>query len=544
MPAPLTPTQSQWVDKTLRNLSLEECVGQLLNVSPPLKSAADWLAFLEKTPAGAMSARVAGAEEYRSLLRELNAAATVPLLVVANMEHGAADWPGYGTDFPSLMAAGAANDAALMATMGEATAKEARYAGVNWCLTPDVDLNYHYDNPVTNIRAMGDRPDLVATLAPPLIRALQANGVAATAKHFPGDGVDNRDQHLVTTVNSLPVDQWMESYGRVWKSVIDAGVWTIMPGHISLPAYQGYLQNPEAAPPATVSRPLLEELLRQELGFQGLIVSDATGMMGFASRLAPDARAVAAINAGIDLYLGANADVDYPALLAAVRDGRLAEERVQEAARRVLSLKARLELAEQPLGPAPTAAESAAFAQAAQSMADKSMTLVRSQGAPPVELDAGAQVLTVTIMPQNTMIPHPDLTVFDDELRARGLQVEHLLNPRSDELRAKAPACAAVFINVYVAPMMSLGTVRVTVGSFGHWGWRALFTEHPRVLYTSFGSPYLSYELPHAPNLALAYGGGHAAQRAAVKLWLGEMEPQGVLPIRLPQVQIQPLPAL
>jgi beta-N-acetylhexosaminidase len=413
---------------------------------------------------------------------------------------------------------------------------------VNWCLTPVVDLNYHYDNPVTNIRALGDKPDRVSALGTALIQALQAHGVAATAKHFPGDGMDNRDQHLVTTVNSLPFDQWQETYGHVWRSVIAAGVWTIMPGHISLPAYQGYIQHPEEAPPATISRPLLEELLRQELGFEGLIVSDATGMMGFASRLPPAERAVAAINAGIDLYLGANAHVDYPALTAAVQEGRVAEERVQEAARRVLSLKARLQLVEQPLGPAPTAAESDAFAQAAQAMADKSITLVRNHGQHPLGPGAGAKILTVTVMPVNTMIPHADLTVFDEELRRRGFHVEHLLNPRSDELRAQAQAHDAVFINVYVAPMMNLGTVRVTVGSFGHWGWRSLFTEHPRVLYTSFGNPYLAYELPHVPNLVVTYGGGETAQRAAVKVWLGEIAPQGTLPIQLPQVKIQPLP--
>lgn len=98
-----------------------------------------------------------------------------------------------------------------------------------------------------------------------------------------------------------------------------------------------------------------------------------------------------------------------------------------------------------------------------------------------------------------------------------------------------------VFINVNVAPMMTLGSVRVAVGSFGHWGWRALFTEHPQVVYTGFGSPYLSFELPHVPTLAVTYGGGAVAQRAAVKFWLGEIPPQGILPVRLPQVTIQPL---
>ncbi|MEZ4859799.1 MAG: glycoside hydrolase family 3 N-terminal domain-containing protein [Caldilineaceae bacterium] len=536
----LTPQQIAWVDQTLSTLSMEACVAQLLNVSQPMDTAT-WLEFLKKVPVGALSARVPSAQAYRSLLAKLNAASPVPLLVIANMEHGAAEIPGYGTDFPSLMAAGAANDPDLVALLGKATASEARHIGVNWVLTPDIDLNYNFDNPVTNTRAIGDRPELVATLGTALIQALQANGVAATAKHFPGDGMDSRDQHLVTTVNNLPFEQWMATFGHVWQSAINAGVWTIMPGHISLPAYQGFFANPEDAPPATIARELLETLLRQELGFAGLIVSDATGMIGFASRLAPAERAVAAINAGIDLYLGANPEVDYPALLAAVQEGRLSEERVQAAARRVLELKARLHLAEAFFGPAPTAAESAAFADAAQTMAEKSITLVRNGGRHPLQLAAGAKVLTVTIMPTNTMIPHPDLTVFDEELQARGYQVEHLLNPRSDELRTKAQEHDVVFINVNVGPMMTLGSIRVAIGSFGHWGWRALFTEHPQVVYTSFGTPYLTFELPHAPTLALAYGGNPMAQRAAVKFWLGEIPAQGTLPVRLPQVTIQPL---
>jgi hypothetical protein len=144
-------------------------------------------------------------------------------------------------------------------------------------------------------------------------------------------------------------------------------------------------------------------------------------------------------------------------------------------------------------------------------------------------------------MPTNTMRPLPDLAVFDEELRQRGFQVEHLLNPRSDELRAKAPEHDVVFINVNVGPMMTLGSIRVAVGSFGSWGWRSLFTEHPQVVYTSFGSPYITFELPHAPVIALAYGNSEMAQRAAVKFWLGEIPSLGTLPIQLPEVKIQSL---
>lgn len=539
---PLSPQQADWVEKTLRSLTMEQCVGQLLQVTQPFSTAAEWLAFVEKVPIGAMSARTPTAEAYRAILDELQRAAAIPLFAIANMEHGAAEWPNYGTDFPALMAAGAANDLELIAELGKATAIEARHIGVNWALTPVVDLNYNFENPVLNTRSMGDQPDRVARLGSALIQALQAQGVAATAKHFPGDGMDSRDQHLVTTVNNLPFEQWLETYGYVWKQVIDAGVWTIMPGHISLPAYQGYFEQPEDAPPATISRELLGTLLRQELGFDGVIVSDATGMMGFASRLPPAERAVAAINAGIDVYLDTKPDVDYPALLAALRDGRLPEERVKDAARRVLSLKARLRLVEEPFGPAPTAAETASFAQAAQAIADQSITLVRVKDSFPLSLAKGAKILTVTVMPVNTMRPLPDLTAFDEELQRRGFVVEHLLNPRSDELRAKAQAHDTVFINVHVEPMNTLGSVRVLVGSFGNWGWRSLFTEHPQVVYTSFGSPYLTFEIPQAPTIAAAYGGSVMAQRAAVKFWLGEIPPQGSLPVQLPRVKIQSLP--
>jgi beta-N-acetylhexosaminidase len=538
----LTSQQRRWVEKTLDGLSLEQCIGQMLNVSRSEDSAAYWLKLFEEVPVGCMSARTASAEAYRALLAEIQAHSPIPLLVLANMEHGAAEWKGYGTAFPWPMAAGAADEGSLVAAMGQAIAVEARHIGVNWVLNPVVDLNYNSNNPITNIRSMGDDPDRVCRLAPAWVQALQAHGVAATAKHFPGDGMDDRDQHLVTTVNTLPFEQWLGTYGRVWKAAIDAGVMTIMPGHISLPDYQGYANRPEAAPPATLSRRLLIDLLRQELGFGGLIVSDSTSMVGLTSRVRPEERAVAAIVAGIDVYLNADPERDSGCLVRAVRDGRLPEERIRASTRRVLELKARLNLREAPLGPAPTSGEQADFERAAQDMADKSIVILRSDGRPPVHLAAGASVLTVTVGQLNPMMRQADLDVFDEEMRRRGFQVEHLLNPNTRELLAAARAHDAVFIHVYVTPFTTMGTVRVTGGGFGSWGWRSLFNEHPCVLYTAFGSPYVAYELPHVPNLVATFGGTPVSQRAAVKVWLGEMDAQGTLPVRVPRVTIRSLP--
>lgn len=536
----LTPQQAQWVDKTLNTLSLEQAIAQLFNVSRPVEDPAVWLKLQEQFPFGCLSARTKSAAAYQQLLTEVQKNAPIPVVVVANMEHGASEWPDYGTDFPMLMAAGAANDEALVAQLGQATAVEARHLGIHWVLSPNIDLNYNFNNPVTNTRALGDKPALVGRLGTVLIQALQQHGVAATAKHFPGDGMDDRDQHLVTSINHLPFDQWQTTFGQVWRQVIEAGVWTIMPGHIALPDYQGYADDPDAAPPATMCKLLLTRLLRRELGYTGLIVSDSTSMIGLTSRAAPEERIVRSLAAGIDLYLGAEPERDFAAVRQAVRMGRLTEEQIYASARRVLTLKAQLNLHENPFGPAPTREQSASFAQAAQTMADKSVTVVRGPEQVPVWLAPGAKVLTVTIAKLNPMFGQKDLETFDAELQQRGYQIEHLLNPKTGELQEAAQRADAVFVNVYVSPMTTLGTGRVTIDHFGTWGWRALFTEHPHVYYTTFGSPYLLYELPHLPNLLATYSGGDVSQRAAVKVWLGELAAQGMLPVTLPKMRVRP----
>jgi beta-N-acetylhexosaminidase len=545
MLTPLTPDQQRWVDTTLAKLSLPECAGQLLCASHPRFSPADWLDLLRKAPLGSITVRGTSSAALRQQMQALQEAAAVPLLVAADLEHGA-NALSDGTEFPWLMAAGAANDVELMTMMGRATAAEARYAGIHWTFAPVIDLNYNFNNPITNIRALSDQPERVIRLATAFVQGLQAEGrLAATAKHFPGDGLDDRDQHLATTVNSLPFEQWQATYGRVWRAIIEAGVMAIMPGHISLPDYQGFADEPEAAPPATLSPKLLIDLLRGELGYTGLLISDASAMIGLTSRLASQERAVQSIKAGLDVYLFPDTLADFARLIQAVAQGRLAEERVREAARRVLEMKARLNLHRDPFGPEPSPADKSAFQHAAQSIADKSITILRRDGRPPLRLAPGSRVLTVTIgqlSPFNKFMPQLDLTAFDDELRRRGYQVEHLLNPEDDLLLAKAAEYDTVFLNLMALPYMVLGTIRNLVGHLGYWDWRSFFVDHPQVLVTSFGNPYVLYEMPHLPNLLVAYGNSDVSQRAALKVWLGEIEAQGQCPVSLPKVAIQPLP--
>lgn len=537
----LTPQQTQWVEKTLSALSLEESVAQLLCVSQAESSSAYWLRLIEKTPIGSMRARTKSADAYQALLREAQSRSPIPLLIPANMEHGASELGGYGTDFPWAMAAGAADDEVLMTARGHAIAVEARHIGVNWVFHPVVDLNYNPNNAITNVRSMGDQPERVGRLATATIRALQASGLAATAKHFPGDGIDDRDQHLLTTVNSLPFAQWRDTFGQVWRTVIEAGVMCIMPGHISLPDYQGYQERPEAAPPATLSPKLLVDLLRQELGFEGMIVSDNANMIGLRIRTNPEDQIVTSIAAGIDMYLNADPDRDFDRLLQGVRDGRVSEERIQDATRRVLEMKARLNLFESAFGPAPTAEQTAQFQETAQSMADKSVTILRQDEPLAVTLAPGDKVLTVTYGEFSPLFGERDLDQFDQALTERGYAVTHLLNPTSDDLRQTSEGSQAVFINLSITPFTTLGNIRMT-DTFRTWGWRSLYLTHPQVAYTAFGSPYIAYEAPNLPRLITTYGRSTVSQRAAVKVWLGEIVAQGVLPVQMPQVQIKPWP--
>jgi len=541
---PLTTEQRQWVDTTLNAMTLPQCVGQLLCAFSPRYTTADWLDLLSKVPIGSLTVRRSSSIDLREQMQTLQDQSAVPLSVTADLENGAVALTD-GTEFPWMMGAGAANDADLMMIMGQATAAEARYAGLHWTFSPVVDLNYNFNNPITNVRALGDQPERVSRLATAYVRGLQAGGLlAATAKHFPGDGVDDRDQHLCSTVNSLPFEQWQATYGHVWRAIIEAGVMCVMPGHISLPDYEGFADRPEQALPATLSPRLLNELLREELGFEGLIISDASGMIGLTSRVSSEERVVQCIKSGVDVYLFPDTREDFERLIQAVEQGRLSEDRVRQAARRVLELKARLNLHRDPFGPRPSAADKSRYQQAAQAMAEKSITVLRGDGRPPLGLKPGSRVLTVTIghlSPFSRFRSMPDLDAFDDELRQRGFSVEHLLNPEDDLLVAKAAEHETVFINLVALPYMVLGTIRNLVGHLGYWKWRSLHMEHPQVLFTSFGNPYVLHEMPHLPHLLATYGDSDVSQRAAARVWLGEIEAQGDCPVNLPKITIQPL---
>ena len=281
-----------------------------------------------------------GVEGARALIKKYIDNADIPILVTSDFESGCGGMFKGLTAFPYEMSLGAANDEQLAYDYGKATAMEARSVGANWTLSPVSDLNLNPWNPLVGERAIGDDPDLTVRLLKQVVRGMQENGIAACAKHFPGDGVDFRDQHRVTTYNTLSMEDWRRLSGRVFKELIDDGVYSIMAGHIGLPAYQkerlgGFV------PPATLSYELITELLKGELGFEGVVVTDALGMGGMSGFHENKMDMyIDCFNAGCDMMLWPSMSyVD--AMVEAVESGRVSIERLDDAVRRILNMNER-----------------------------------------------------------------------------------------------------------------------------------------------------------------------------------------------------------
>jgi len=525
------------------NYGPEECIAEMLCPTLDTKKSNDELTeHLSKFLVGCYFVSACDGDKLKSSIQALQANREVPLAICADVEKSARCFSESAADFPSPMAMGAAHSPELICEMARSCALESRSLGVNWTLAPVVDLNLNFLNAVTNTRALGDKPERTCELLRPWIRTLQEYGLAATAKHFPGDGIDDRDQYLCTSVNSLPMEDWETTYGRIWRQVIDDGVMSIMPGHISLPAWQGFDEDVAECLPATLDKRLLTDLLRNRLGFQGVIISDAAVMVGLSSRAPEDEQIVKFVEAGGDVYLFADSLKDRERLLRAFRSGRISEERLRESASRVLAMKRKLGLFENPFGRSPSADEKAAANSAAMSAARQSLTLLKNKAHFPLNPQKVKRVLTVTLRYANESRKPDDLTRFDEALRSRGIQVDHLINPSHYDIKTKAPAYDVVFMNYYVTQHMKIGTMRL-IEHFPFTYWRSFAAGHTCVCHTTFGTPYIEYDLPFIDNLLCAYGPEEPMQEVAVEAWFGEFKPTATCPVTLPKVAIQPFRA-
>jgi beta-N-acetylhexosaminidase len=541
---PLTPSQKQQIDNFFSGMSLEAMIGQILcpvawHFGTDLTAEnSDEIAdgarkLIETYQVGGLFTAFGHAPFFKHLAESVDGLGAIPAVLVGDMENGAGCRMYDRLAFPATMACGAANRTEWVREMGVATARESRECGIGWTLSPLVDLCLNRGNPMTFGRTFGSKPDHVASMARAFIDGVQEGGLmAATAKHFPGDGYEEREPHLCTPVVDLSRQEWFDSYGVTWKASIDAGVMAIMTGHIGLP-FVDPGTDWRGAPPATLSKKQQLDFLRGELGFDGCIICDAVSMIGFASWVPPEERAWRCIESGTDCLLFANPEVDVPAMLQAVKEGKLSADRVAFAARKVLELKARIGLFDGLDIPAVAEGERAGWEKLATDISEHSITVVRdAEQTLPLSLEPGAKILTITLA-FVTGVRHDaklELHVVDEELRKRGFEVDHLVNPGWVEIAECIDRYAAVFVNLDIPPRYgSTHLVPPLCSAF----WEGRLMHRPNVVYTAFGDPFKLYEMPWASNMVLTYCTGPLAQASAVKLWLGEIPAQGKTPVEL-----------
>ncbi len=346
----LSDEDIDWVESNIKEMTIEEKIGQLfINLFWSFDNEIN-KKIVENYHIGGARYTGGPSEKIHELLAGIQEASKVPLLVACNCDAGGDGAMSDGTYIASGAHCEASGNEKLAYNAGYVSGREATAIGCNWNFDPCADILYNWRNTIVNTRAYGTNPEDVLKYTNAYIKGLRESNIASCAKHFPGDGLEERDQHLLLGVNELSAHEWDKTYGKVYKQLIDEGLMTIMAGHIALPEYQ-YKLNPnlkyEDVMPATLSPELITGLLKEQLGFNGLVVTDASHMIGMAAAMGRKDYVPAAIAAGCDMFLFFNEnEEDFNYMLEGYKNGVITEERLQDALRRILGLKASLKLHE------------------------------------------------------------------------------------------------------------------------------------------------------------------------------------------------------
>lgn len=337
-----------WVESTLAGLTMEEKIGQLFCLVARGDDEAYLKNLIRDYKPGGLMCRPMPAGRVVETVRILQEDSCIPMLMAANLEAGGSGLAIEGTKFGSQLQVAATGEDEMAARLGTVCGREGVALGCHMAFSPVLDIDYNFRNPITNTRTFGDDPHRVGRMGVACVKALQNAGVAAAVKHFPGDGLDERDQHLVPSINSFSCQEWDQTYGAIFKACIDAGAMAVMVGHILQPAYtKKYKPDIEDGDilPATLSHELTTRLLKEQLGFKGLVVTDATTMAGMLICMPREKAVPRVIAAGCDMFLFArNLDEDYGFMKKGIEDGVITPERLDNALTKILALKAALKL--------------------------------------------------------------------------------------------------------------------------------------------------------------------------------------------------------
>lgn len=339
----LNKDQIKYVENTVKNMSTDEKVGQLFFVIGQDENKVDIKEFIKKYQPGGMMYRPDAAEKIKREIATAQNTSKIPMFFAANLESGGNGIVSEGTWFGNPLQMAATDDPRSAYELGNVSGEEAAQVGNNMSFAPIVDIDNNFRNPIMNTRTFGSDKNRVIRMADAQVKGLEDNKIIPVIKHFPGDGVDDRDQHLVSSVNSLSADDWMNSYGEIYHHLIDAGIPSVMIAHIMQPAWERKLEpgiEDKDLRPASSSKLLINGLLRNVLKFNGLAITDATPMIGYNAAMARKDLLPATINAGIDMILfNKNIDEDYRFIHEAIDNGTLSMERVDEAVTRILGTK-------------------------------------------------------------------------------------------------------------------------------------------------------------------------------------------------------------
>lgn len=444
----LTDEQISWVEDAIAHMTKEVRIGQLFIHLTGSNKEEDVQEEVSRMHMGGIRFNPRSKEEMWEMNYNFQKCSKIPVLSAVNVESGGNGASRDGTFIGNEMKIAATGDTRYAYELGRICGIETKATGSNWAFAPIVDLVTNWHNPGISVRGWGKDADTVLAMSKEYFRGISESGIVCAMKHFPGDGSDERDPHIATSVNALSMEEWDSSYGKVYKGMIEAGVQAVMPGHIMMPAYQRHFcpgLKDEDLKPATLSKELLGDLLRGKLGFNGLIVSDASHMVGLTGRAKRSELVPGAIMAGIDMFLFYNdIEEDTRYMTEAYDKGILTEERLHDALSRILALKCVVGLDKFTLDQFPSKEGLSAigrpeYKEIAKEVAEKSVTLVKhTEDIFPVTPEKYKRILLVSVGPH----PSPILAragmgadgsklkiQLKEKLEARGFAVTEYVDP-------------------------------------------------------------------------------------------------------------------
>ena len=531
------------IEESLKSMTLSEKVGEMLiaQIEGHYNSSDDkeyqlLSRLVQEGKVGGVMFLKGDAFSAAMLANHFQSIAPRPLLMSADMERGVAMRLGGATEFPPNMAVAATQDPELAANMAKAIAEEAKLIGLNQNYAPTVDLNINPLNPIINTRSFGDNVPLTITMSNAIIKGLQSNGMIATAKHFPGHGDVTIDSHLALPV--LQADrQQLEAYElKPFKAAIEQGVISVMVGHLAVPKLTGSME------PASISKTIVTDLLRRELGFTGLIITDALNMKALYNGQNVPEVSVKAVQAGNDLLLfSPDPELAHSSIVKAVEEGVIPMEQIDASVRRILQVKKWLDIENRKLVDLNRIKDEInpeSHRTLARKIASQAMTLVNDTNHYlPLKTDLSpGSILNIILQDKtNDETGKGYCKNLDQYYSVTHIRIDPDTNPSGYATAADlAMKAKAVLVTCYVKALSGSGTLKLTEKQqqFIH-SLAGMVPKEKPLIFVSLGTPYIINYFPEITTYLCAYSSNEASEQMAVEALRGKLKPQGILPVSL-----------